>query len=184
MPSKYATDEERKAAKKESLRQAKLKYRSKPEAHEKAMEYSRKYCRDHRKELAEKSLANYYKKKEENPLFERVRNKEKAREYTKRYIREHREEYIAHAHARRAKLRDLDGKYTKNDIENLMSLQKCSCVYCRSDISNKYQVDHIIPISKGGSNRPENIQLLCGACNRRKSSKMPVDFAQSLGMLL
>jgi len=43
----------------------------------------------------------------------------------------------------------------------------CSCC----DTSKDLQIDHIRPVSKGGGNEPENLQLLCGACNKSKSDK-------------
>ncbi len=44
------------------------------------------------------------------------------------------------------------------------------CVECSSKENLEY--DHIIPISKGGSNTARNIQLLCESCNRKKSGKI------------
>ena len=34
-------------------------------------------------------------------------------------------------------------------------------------------VDHIVPVSKGGSNEIDNLQLLCRKCNGKKSNKIP-----------
>jgi len=44
------------------------------------------------------------------------------------------------------------------------------CVQCES--KEKLEYDHIIPISKGGSNTERNVQLLCEKCNREKSAKI------------
>uniref|UniRef100_UPI00111C32C3 HNH endonuclease n=1 Tax=Mycobacterium avium TaxID=1764 RepID=UPI00111C32C3 len=34
------------------------------------------------------------------------------------------------------------------------------------------EVDHIVPISKGGMSTPDNLQTLCWRCNRTKSNKV------------
>ena len=44
------------------------------------------------------------------------------------------------------------------------------CVKCGSQINLHY--DHIIPISRGGSNPEKNIQILCEAHNLKKSNKI------------
>ena len=36
------------------------------------------------------------------------------------------------------------------------------------------QFDHIIPVAKGGATTAENLQILCGPCNRRKSDGLTV----------
>lgn len=44
------------------------------------------------------------------------------------------------------------------------------CVICGS--RERLEYDHIIPISKGGSNTERNIQLLCERCNREKAASI------------
>ena len=44
------------------------------------------------------------------------------------------------------------------------------CVKCGSRRNLEY--DHIVPVSKGGSNTARNIELLCETCNRTKSAKI------------
>lgn len=44
------------------------------------------------------------------------------------------------------------------------------CVKCGS--TEKLEIDHIVPVSKGGHGVLENLQLLCCRCNRRKRNSM------------
>jgi len=44
------------------------------------------------------------------------------------------------------------------------------CVRCGS--SDKLHFDHIIPVTKGGGNTEDNIQILCEHCNLRKSDNI------------
>src|SRR4029453_17255605 len=46
------------------------------------------------------------------------------------------------------------------------------CRRCGS--RHELQFDHIIPVVEGGSNEAENIEVLCGPCNRKKGASLTV----------
>jgi 5-methylcytosine-specific restriction endonuclease McrA len=45
-----------------------------------------------------------------------------------------------------------------------------TCVDCGS--RGRLEFDHIIPVSRGGSNTTRNIELRCEPCNRRKGARV------------
>ena len=44
------------------------------------------------------------------------------------------------------------------------------CMYCDKDASHFLEVEHIVPKSRGGSNRISNLGLACHVCNQKKGS--------------
>jgi 5-methylcytosine-specific restriction endonuclease McrA len=44
------------------------------------------------------------------------------------------------------------------------------CLGCGSGFDLQY--DHVLPVARGGATTVENLQLLCGDCNRRKSDSL------------
>lgn len=64
------------------------------------------------------------------------------------------------------------GSYTYKEWRELKERWHNMCPAClRSEPEVKLSVDHIVPISKGGTNFIWNIQPLCISCNSRKYTK-------------
>lgn len=84
---------------------------------------------------------------------------------------------------RRARKRNAEGTYTGDNIKALRAEQGDRCVYCKEALKGKGHVDHVHPLTLGGSNSPGNLQLLCGPCNSRKGAKDPVQHIAALGII-
>lgn len=62
--------------------------------------------------------------------------------------------------------------HSLGEWENLKAQYNWTCPCCKKyEPQIKLTKDHIIPISRGGSNNIENIQPLCRPCNSRKNIK-------------
>lgn len=81
---------------------------------------------------------------------------------------------------RRARLKRAEGSHTKKDIINLGMEQGWKCAICFCDVSSNYHIDHVVAISKGGTNDEANLQLTCPSCNVRKSDKELVTYLREL----
>jgi len=55
------------------------------------------------------------------------------------------------------------------------------CQYCGKKLSGKDKtIDHIIPKSRGGQNKWENVVLCCKKCNKKKGNKTPEEVGMKL----
>lgn len=73
---------------------------------------------------------------------------------------------------RRERIKIFGGLHSQGEWETLKAQYNWTCPCCKkSEPEIKLTRDHIIPISKGGSDNIENIQPLCIRCNVKKATK-------------
>jgi len=70
----------------------------------------------------------------------------------------------------KGKREDWESRHISPDLRQLV-LDKCesTCVQCGA--TDDLEIDHITPISKGGTSEESNLQVLCRRCNRAKKDK-------------
>lgn len=74
---------------------------------------------------------------------------------------------------RRAREWAAEGTHTATEWKNKLLEYKGRCHWCHEVINGTAQADHVIPLSRGGSDYISNIVPSCETCNKRKGAKMP-----------
>lgn len=54
--------------------------------------------------------------------------------------------------------------------EQVLARDKHQCCACKN--KKNLEIDHIIPVSKGGESKIDNLQTLCRSCNRKKRNRV------------
>ena len=123
---------------------------------------------------------------------------DRRREWSRRWARAHKEqrrEYDVKRRAtprgnalhrakearRRARKRAAPGDHNADDVQAKYALQAGRCYWCGKRVRfGDHDVDHIVPLARGGGNGSDNICISCPSCNRRKGAKTPLEFSGRL----
>lgn len=135
-------------------------------AYKQTAEYKAKAA-DYRKRTNTQRLAYNQQYKQDHPGH-----------YTKlarEWRRNNPEKAKAIIHKRIARKHAAPGDYTADDVKRMYVEQDGMCAYCGirifMDIRKDVHVDHVMPLSRGGSNGSENLLLSCPTCNHSKNAK-------------
>lgn len=154
------------------------------ENREKYLTHAREYAAANKARMNEASLKWARENKEvakARAVAWRKANRERVRDAERQRREAEPDKFRTAVRNRRAKLKVL-GQHNATDIANLFSNQSGLCNGCRCDLNESgYHVDHIQAVANGGSNGPENLQLLCPTCNASKGTKDMHQWAKSKG---
>lgn len=109
---------------------------------------------------------------QENKESKRERDNKRFRE---RYandqeFRKHKNDYKSHFnHKRRAQMESESATLTQEQWDFLCVKYNYRCLCCRE--KKPLTIDHIVPLSKGGTHSIDNVQPLCKSCNSKKMTK-------------
>jgi 5-methylcytosine-specific restriction endonuclease McrA len=79
---------------------------------------------------------------------------------------------------RRAAKNASDGHFTAEEFDALCSVYGYTCLCC-GVTDQRLEADHVVPLTGGGLDSIENIQPLCGECNRRKFTAI-IDYRRNV----
>jgi len=165
---------------------------------EELVAYQAAHREAHREEIAARAAAYYAahrEKKKARQAAYRAAHREEIAASRAAYYAAHRDEiaasreayYAAHPdkirvnkNKRRARKRCSGGTHTSADVQRQGNTQRWHCWWCGEDCKDKYHVDHLVPLARGGHNGPGNLVIACPHCNLSKHDKLPEEWAGRL----
>lgn len=135
--------------------------------------YQRRYQAENKRELRAYQQRYYRANKERMNRASRtyyLQNREHLAEMNRRWAQANREVVRSARHNFRARRAGNVGELSAASIIGKWELQGGLCYYCGKTLT-EWQIDHKIPLSRGGSNFPANTCIACPECNLEKRAK-------------
>lgn len=97
----------------------------------------------------------------------------KRREMTRQWSKANPSKVREQERRRRARKLGACGSHTADDVRAQYESQRGLCWWCGKPVGKRFHIDHRIPLSRGGSDAPDNLCISCPSCNLSKNDKMP-----------
>lgn len=141
------------------------------------IEARRKYQEEHKEEIAAYKKA-WTKANSSRTMFYRrahyEQNREeviaRSKEWTENNFEKVKQFKANNSRKRRAAKHGSRGNFTAKEFKELCERYGNRCLGCGA-VGVALEADHVIPLTSGGSDAIDNIQSLCGTCNRSKFVK-------------
>lgn len=139
---------------------------------EKQLEQNRQYHQDNRKKIAERK--KQYCEANREKIVKRKKeyyqaNRKQIAEYSKQYRKDNKEACKLREQKRRAREANAAGHCTPEQLQARFDYHGNRCVYCGSE--ENLTLEHMVPLSKGGTNWPANLAPACESCNCSKGAR-------------
>ena len=143
-------------------------------------DWYRKYDRENKKK--ERKLNTDYSKRQKESR-KKWRNSKAGKEWIRKNYKKYLPIKLLCNKRRQLRKMGVIGSHTLKEWEDIKRKHEYCCAECgvsekrlaekwRGTNFNKLTKDHVVPISKGGNNKIENIQPLCISCNAKKKDKI------------
>lgn len=185
--SKWCGDREKKTgcAYEERKRWKREKEKKRRANNEDLQDYMRNYGREWKRQ--QRALNTDYIKRQKLSYREYYKkNKERLKQKNKEWRRNNLDKILERNRARRIRERGVEGSHTNLEWENLKQKHSNKCAKCGISEWDLFKIwdggrfskltrDHVVPISKGGTDYISNIRPLCISCNASKKDKNQVN---------
>ena len=102
----------------------------------------------------------------------REKHAEERNKYSLEYRKLHPEKSVAATNHRRAQKLASGGSHTEEEWQSLKAFYNFKCLRCeKQEPEIKLTRDHVIPLTKSGTDSIDNVQPLCARCNSKKNNK-------------
>jgi 5-methylcytosine-specific restriction endonuclease McrA len=78
--------------------------------------------------------------------------------------------------ARLERTKNSGGSYTEGDLARIRTELQNRCRFCDAPLGSNSHIEHLTPVSRGGSSSLRNLTLSCSPCNLAKTNKTLAEF--------